>query len=163
MNKMALYVSLCIFMMSTAISLKAQLKLPGTQSAFTADMEKIVRDYPNHFKNIIGNLIVENPQSADYESKIVPAGAMDCSITRYSSGKKEINSWQALMFVSDDFNLAEKKFKSFYSQLNSLNVKFNDAVVYKYRADYVKPVENKRFFNIINITVFEGIFYKRNK
>ncbi len=130
-------------------SLQAQIKLPGTISNFALDMEKIVKDFPNGFKNILGELIVENPQSADYTSKIKPAGSLDCSITRYSSLSKEINSWQALLYVSTDFMQTERKFRSFYNQLNNLSVQFNDGQHYKFKGVYEKPTEEKRFFHTI--------------
>lgn len=137
-----------LFIFSTT-KLQAQLKLPGTTSAFASDMEKIVKDFPNSFKNIIGELILENPQSADYSSKIIPAGALDCNITRYSSAKKIVSSWQAIMFVSDDFGPAEKKFRSLYNQLNGLSVKFENGTSYKFQGDFEKPTENKRFFHVV--------------
>jgi hypothetical protein len=140
---------LVILFIFTATKSNAQLKIPGTTSAFASDMEKVVKDFPNNFKNIIGELILENPQSADYSSKIIPAGALDCNITRYSSAKKIVTSWQALMFVSDDFGPAEKKFRSMYNQLNGLSVKFENGTSYKFNGDYEKPTENKRFFNVV--------------
>ncbi len=152
-----------LFFLCAVSSLKAQLKLPGTSTAFASDMEKVVRDFPNQFKNIIGNLIIENPQSTDYESKIVPAGAINCNITRYSSNKKEISSWQALMFVSDDFIYAEKKFKSLYNQLNNLSVKFNDAQVYKFRGEYEKPTERKKFFHVVFNATTKDVYLKHLK
>lgn len=97
----------------------------------------------------MGDLIVENPQSADYTSKINPAGSLNCSITRYSSLNKEINSWQSLLFASNDFMQTERKFKSVYNQLNNLSVRFNDGQQYKFKGVYEKPTEDKRFFHVI--------------
>lgn len=142
----------CLILLFLALNfqfLQAQIKLSGTVSAFAVDMEKIVRDFPNGFKNIMGDLIVENPQSADYTSKIKPAGSLECSITRYSSLSKEISSWQALLFVSTEFLQIEKKFKSFYNQLNNLSVRFDDGRQCKFKGEYEKPTEEKRFFHVI--------------
>ena len=59
------------------------------QSAFTNQthtiLQKVINDYPNHFRNIKGEVLVENPQTTDYSSKVQIPGAITTVITRYSS------------------------------------------------------------------------------
>ena len=49
------------------------------QSAFTnqthSTLQRVINDYPNHFKNIRGKLIDENPQTTDYNSTIQIPGS----------------------------------------------------------------------------------------
>jgi len=40
------------------------LKLPVT-SPLPAEIKQLVADYPNHFYNILGDVIEKNPQSTD--------------------------------------------------------------------------------------------------
>jgi hypothetical protein len=42
---------------------------------FQAELSRVIGDYPNHFKNFLGELLLENPQSTDYRSQLKIAGA----------------------------------------------------------------------------------------
>jgi len=99
----------------------SQLKLSST-SSIASDVKRVIEDYPNHFANLIGDVIIQNPQSTDYRCNFKVAGAEECFVTRYASGKKPIVSWEALMLTTESFDDAKKKFKSLYSQLNNLAV-----------------------------------------
>lgn len=109
-----------------------------------ADIKKVIEDYPNHFKNIMGELIVQNPQSSDYQCNLQIKGAEECIITRYASTEKEIYSWQALLLTTENFEEAKKKFKTLYGQLNNLRVNSEQL-----KGDYEAPVEEKRFTSIL--------------
>ena len=39
-------------------------------------LEKVIRDYPNRFHNIRGEMITQNPQTAEYKSTITVPGAI---------------------------------------------------------------------------------------
>ena len=77
----------------------AQLKLPVINRV-TNDVKKVIEDYPNHFASLIGEMIVQNPQSTDYQCSFNANGAEQTTVTRYSS-KKEMYSWQALMLTTE--------------------------------------------------------------
>ena len=64
----------------------------------------------------MGELIIQNPQSADYQCNFKLSGAEESIITRYS-GKKNSVSWHALMLTTESFAEAKKKFSSLYNQL----------------------------------------------
>src|SRR5688572_17318119 len=101
-------------------SSEAQFKLnSGGNNGFVADFKKIIQDHPNHYKNTIGELIVQNPQSADYRCNFKIEGAEECYITKYSSDNEEICSWQALLLTTENFNEAKRKFRSVYDQFNN--------------------------------------------
>jgi len=56
-----------IFFLS-AFSLSAQV-IP-VKNALQTDIAKVINDYPNGFKNIIGDEIIENPQSKEFECRV---------------------------------------------------------------------------------------------
>jgi hypothetical protein len=120
----------------------AQLKLPFT--GIGPDVRKVIEDYPNHFNNLLGELIAQHPQSTDYECNFKIEGAIDISITQYSSAKNNVCSWQALMLSSESFEKSKQKFKGLYNQLNNLNTKAGHL-----KGNYTAPVEEKRFAGVI--------------
>jgi hypothetical protein len=126
-------------------SSEAQFKLnSGGNSGFIADFKKVIQDHSNHYQNIIGELIVQNPQSADYHCALKMEGAEECFITKYSSETEEIFSWQALMITTENFNEAKRKFRSLYDQFNNLVI-----VSSHLKGTYEAPVEEKRFTSIL--------------
>lgn len=127
---------------------QSQLKLPVT-NGIAPDIKKVIQDYPNHFSNLQGELIIQQAQSTDYECNFKVNGAEQASITQYTSTKKIISSWQALMLTTDDFEEAKKKFKSLFSQLNNLAVKMENTNTYHLKGKYEAPAEEKKFTSVI--------------
>ena len=136
-----------LFALTTSIN--AQLKLPGTNSNLASDIKKVIQDYPNRFANIQGELLIEHAQSADYACNFKINGAEQATVTVYSSKKHDISSWQALMLTTDDFEIAKKKFKSLYTQLNNLAINLPNAGVFQLRGHYETPVEEKKFTSTV--------------
>ena len=131
-----------IFFLSTSL-VDAQLKL-GSNTGFGADIKKVIDDYPSHFSNILGEMIIANPQSTDYQCNFKVNGAEECTITRYSGKKNLISSWQAVMLTTESFEDARKKFRSLYTQLNNLPLKGMSL-----HGDYETPVEEKKFCTVL--------------
>jgi hypothetical protein len=121
----------------------SQLKF-GAASEIADDVKKVIDDYPNHFDNILGELIIQNPQSADYQCNFKVDGAEECVITRYSGKKNIVSSWAALMLTTGNFSEAKRKFKSLYTQLNNLSVKSMHL-----KGVYEQPVEEKKFSSVL--------------
>lgn len=138
--KLPAFFTIILLSLNTAT---AQLKLNSTGS-ISSDIRKVIEDYPSHFANITGDLIVQNPQSADYRCNFNVSGAEECWITRYTTKKDQVNSWQAVMLTTESFEEAKKKFKSLYSQVNNLSVRS----MYL-RGDYEAPTEEKKFASVI--------------
>ena len=130
----------------SAQSLFAQI-IP-VKNNFQAGLTTVIRDYPNHFTNIIGELLVKNPQSEDYRSQINISGAEECIITKHSSGKKAVYSWQALMLKTDDHEAAAKKFKALFNSINNLIVAVGEAPLV-FKGSFVNPSEEKKFSSIV--------------
>ena len=124
----------------------AQLKLPVINGV-TNDVKKVVDDYPNHFANLIGEMIIQNPQSADYHCTFNANGAEQTTITRYSA-KKEMYSWQALMLTTESFDKAKQKFKSLFGQLNNLSIRLGHQVS-RLKGEYESPDEKKKFTTVL--------------
>lgn len=126
-----------------------QLKLPVTvTSQLATDVKTIIKDYPNNFHNLTGELLKEHPQSADYQCTAPVHGAEENFITRYSA-KKEQCSWQALMLTTESFEKARQKFKSLYNQLNNLSADAGGAAPVRFRGKYEQPLEEKKFASVI--------------
>jgi hypothetical protein len=124
------------------ISIDARVKLMSANTV-AADVKKIIDDYPNQFSNLMGDLVIENPQSADYQCNVKISGAEESIITRYS-GKRNFISWHAVMLTTESFNEAKKKFSSLYNQLNNLSIRSMHL-----KGIYESPVEEKKFASVI--------------
>jgi len=118
------------------------------KNALQTDMVKVISDYPNGYKNIIGEQIRENPQSVEFECLIKIKDAVNCKLIRYSSSVKEIYSWEAEMMKTDDFETASKKFRVIYNSLQHLTIKINGSTVV-FQGDYIKPSEAVKFTAIV--------------
>jgi hypothetical protein len=127
-------------------SLSAQV-LP-IKNALQTDMAKVISDYPNGYRNIIGEQITENPQSIEFECLVKVKDAIQCKLIRYSSSVKEIYSWEAEMIKTDDFETASKKFRAIYNSLQHLTVKINGSTAV-FQGDYIKPSEAIKFTTIV--------------
>jgi hypothetical protein len=127
-------------------SLSAQV-IP-IKNPFQTDIAKVISDYPNGFKNIIGDEIMQNPQSIEFECLVTVKDAIKCRLIKYSSSLKDIYSWEADMIKTDDFETASKKFKELYNSLQHLSVNINgNTAVFK--GDYIKPSEAIKFTTIV--------------
>src|SRR5258706_5301043 len=130
-----------IFLLSVN-STKSQINInPG--SSIATDVKKIIDDYPNHFENVRGEMIIQNPQSTEYQCSVKLNGAEESVITRYS-GKRNFISWHAVMLTTENFDEAKKKFNSLYNQLNNLCIKS-----IRLKGAYESPVEDKKFTSAI--------------
>jgi hypothetical protein len=119
-------------------------------------VEQVIRDYPNQFKNITGELITENPQSTDYRCTIKIDNTEESFITKYTATDKEIYSWQALVLTTENFEEAKRKFKSLFSELNNRLI---DAAYLK--GTYEAPAEEKKFTNVLfSFPTSDGNFKK---
>jgi len=143
--------ALVLFTISALIltASNAQINLPSSPNSIQPELEKVIQDYFNHFMNIKGEEIGQNPQSTEYHSSITIRGAEECSVTKYSSAKNEVWSWQAVMLTIDEFETAKKKFHSLYSQVNNLAVHVEDQLTCSFKGDYEMPTEAKKFTSVV--------------
>lgn len=122
----------------------SQLRIKKSSGDIATDLRKVIQDHSNQFQNIIGEAIVENPQSTGYRCNLEIEGAEECTITRYTSDEEPIYSWQALMLTTENFNVAKRKFKLLFDQFNNM------AIVSSYlKGTYEAPVEEKKFTSVL--------------
>jgi hypothetical protein len=118
------------------------------KNGLQTDIAKVISDYPNGYKNIIGEQIIENPQSIEFECLVSIKDAINCKLIKYSSNTKEIYSWEAEMIKTDDFEEASKKFRAIYNSLQHLSVNINGSTAV-FKGDYIKPTEAIKFTTIV--------------
>ena len=118
------------------------------KNALQTDIAKVISDYPNGYKNIIGEQIIENPQSKEFECLVTVKDAIKCKLIKYSSNIKDIYSWEAEMIKTDDFEEASKKFRVIYNSLQHLSVNMNGSTAV-FKGDYIKPTEAIKFITIV--------------
>lgn len=133
-----------------SFSSQAQFKPTSlsNNTSFKTDMQKVIDAYPQQFAALRGDVIETNPQTVEYASLVKPEGAEETSITRYSSNKKGVYTWQAVMLSTEDFEIAVKKYKTLFGQLKGMNIKY---VVDQYTlvGKYEAPDESKKFVSSI--------------
>lgn len=118
------------------------------KNALQTDIAKVISDYPNGFRNISGDQVVDNPQTTEFDSKISVKDAVKCRVIKYSSATKDIYSWEAEMLKTDDFEDASKKFKAIYNSLQHLSVNINGANAV-FKGEYIKPSESIKFTTVV--------------
>ncbi|HEX6847443.1 MAG TPA: hypothetical protein VF144_10705 [Chitinophagaceae bacterium] len=129
-----------------AFSLASQV-IP-TKNSLQTGIAKVISDYPNGFKNIMGDEIVDNPQTREYECLVTIKDAIKCKLIKYSSNAKDICSWEAEMMKTDDFEIVSKKFRTIYHSLQDLSVNINGSTIV-FKGDYIQPSEAIKFTTIV--------------
>ena len=130
-----------------SISVIAQLKLP-VATGFSADMKKVIEDYPSRFIHLMGEVKVQHEQSTEYECNLKVNGAEEATIIRYSSKRDGVVSWEAVMFTSDDFEDAKKKYKNYFNQLNNLGVTLGKDH-FKLKGVFEIPSDENKFNSVL--------------
>jgi hypothetical protein len=128
-----------------SLSSTAQLRVPGLSNPDVRQaLEKVISDYTSGFSTLKGDVLNNNPQSVEYASLLQFKSAERNSITEYS-GKTPVYSWQALMFSEEEFDVAEKKYKSLYKDLKGITLTLNRDYSYGLDGKYDVPSDSKKF------------------
>ena len=118
------------------------------KNSLQTDIVKVISDYPNGFKNISGEQIMDNPQTIEFENRVAVKESLKCRVFKYSSNTKEIYTWEAEMMRTEDFDEAAKKFRSIYNSLQHLSANINGTNAV-FKANYIKPTESIKFTTIV--------------
>ena len=122
------------------------------QSVFTnqtnAAIEKVIRDFPNQFRNIKGTVLVENKQSVNYQSNIQIPGALSCMVTQHHSSKESL-SWKAELFQFENFHEAKTKYQDLFGQIRNTIVKIEGEKPYILNGQYEIPAEQRRSQSVV--------------
>ena len=104
-------------------------------------LEKVIRDYPNRFHNIRGEMISQHAQVAEYKSTISVPGASYCSIWKYNVANNELYNWNCITFNSPNFMQARIRFKEVYDQIENTIIKIEGQKPFILNAQYRTPTE----------------------
>ncbi|MBS1566443.1 MAG: hypothetical protein JST39_18815, partial [Bacteroidetes bacterium] len=115
------------------------------EELFPKAMEAVVHDYPNNYRNICGELVLEQPGTDSYVSLVQLPGASECVVTRYHSVEDTTASWQAKMFHSEDFKEVSQHYKELYRQLKNCYLRLVDGSIVYLKAEWEAPTEEKSF------------------
>ena len=128
----------------------AQNKLPllKVSNTIKPDIEKVARDYYDHFYNIKGEKISETESTIEYQCKIIPQGSLESTITEIKS-LHNVYSWQAIMLNTDDYEKAIEKYKQIYRQLNGASFIMHDNKAWKFEGLYDTPDDDRSFASSI--------------
>ncbi|MBC7902073.1 MAG: hypothetical protein H7Y27_01560 [Gemmatimonadaceae bacterium] len=110
--------SILFFAMTLTVTLTNAQGVFSNQTNGT--LEKVIRDYPNNFKNLRGDLLVSNRNSSKYQSVLAVPGSVSNTITSLDEGSV---SWQSELFKSADFEQASSRFKELFGQIKNTIVK----------------------------------------
>jgi hypothetical protein len=124
----------------------AQTKTPlyKHSTSIKSYIEKVVRDYYDHFNNIIGDKLNETQSTVEYQSKVVPEGATASTILQIK-GLNNVYSWQAVMLKTDDYSKAIEKYQQIYIQLNGTKILMQDNKTWKFQGTYDEPDDKRAF------------------
>ncbi|MEO8413572.1 MAG: hypothetical protein ABI472_07920 [Ginsengibacter sp.] len=139
-----------ILLIAATQHLTAQNKLPALKISHTIqpDIEKVVKDYYDHFHNIMGEKIAESESTIEYHSNILPQGALESSITQIKS-LHNVYSWQATIMNTDEYEKAVEKYKQIYHQLNNANFNMDVHTTWKFKGLYDAPDDGRAFASSI--------------
>lgn len=134
----------------STLNVFAQNKIPllKVSNTIKPDIEKVASDYYDHFDNIRGAQTNETQNTIEYESKVLPKGALESSIIQIK-GLYNVYSWQAVMLNTDDFEQAVEKYKQIYHQLNGASFIMHDKRVWKFIGSYDIPDNSRSFASSI--------------
>jgi len=103
-------------------------------------LQKVIEDYPNKFRNIIGDKISVNQQETDYRSKIEVSGAMASIITQHN----DLYSWKSELFESSNFDHSRERFKEVFDNIKNTIVKIEGMSSVILNGKYEYPTEDKK-------------------
>lgn len=136
---LALLVGVC--MSAQGQFYKSLLPSPG----FTSALQKIVLDFRLDYKNVQGELLLQQGESESYTSLIKLPGAEDCVIYRFHSDDDSTSGWQALMYHGEDFNEAVRAYKNLFRMVRKSPITWIDRSAVHFIGEMEEPSEDLRF------------------
>lgn len=112
-------------------------------------LEKVVKDFPNRFHNIKGDVIVEQAQTVEYKSTVQVPGASSCVVTKHLISNGDSYSWSCTAFISRDFNVAKNKYKEIFDQIANTIIKVDGQKPFIISGQYRTPVEQRKLTAVV--------------
>ena len=138
-----------ITIMITCLSCQSLIAQGVFTNKTNAALEKVIQDYPNRFRNIKGEIIIENPQSTEYRSTIEIPGSTSTTVTRYNAKNDDIYSWSCILFEGEDFEQVKIKYREIFGQIKNSIIKAGGQKTFILNGHYEIPSEEKKFTSII--------------
>ncbi len=88
----------------------------GDVKAFEKALGKVVTAYPQSFKSIRGDIVMEDEEEVRYASLVELPGVNDCLISTSLNVEKKVK-WEAMIFSSADFTEAVALYKELHAKL----------------------------------------------
>ncbi|WP_315818931.1 hypothetical protein [Paraflavitalea speifideaquila] len=133
-----------IFLLLWFAACSASLQAQGVFSTkTTAALQKVIEDYPNHFKNIKGDRLSEHTRAVDYKSRVEIAGAVNCIVTQYTATPRDQYSWSCELARSAEFEQAKASFRELYNQISNTIIKIEGEKPFILNGKYEAPVGEK--------------------
>ena len=123
------------------------------QSVFTNHtnqaIEKVIRDYPNQFRNIQGSVLQEGQQATNYQSNIQIPGALSCVISKSNFSNRDAMSWKADLYESASFQEMKERYTGLYNQIRNSIIKIEGEKPYILNGQYEVPDQRKRAQSVV--------------
>jgi hypothetical protein len=127
----------------------AQLSLPvRVPNNLRPAVEKVLSTYSDHYSPIKGDTVSVSKTSIVYASKVKPESAENCTLTEYLNTDKYDYSWEAVLYNSEEFETAAKKYNTTCQQLKNMTMRTGGESC-KMEGEYEAPGETKNFYSTV--------------
>jgi hypothetical protein len=112
-------------------------------------LEKVIRDFPNRFRNIKGDLLVTRVKTTEYKSTVQVPGFPSCLVVHYaSSPNADAYSWNCTAVETKEFSLAKIRFKEIYDQIQNTIIKIDGEKPFIVSGQYRTPNEERKYCDV---------------
>jgi len=139
-------------------TLSATLSAQGVFSNKTQTVvEKVIRDYPNHFYNIKGELIgAASSKASRYKSTLEVPGSASSTIILVSASGAEGAGWTCTVLQTASFDEARDRYSEIYSQLSNSIVTAAGQKTFILSGQYESPAADKKENEVV-FTLLPGV------
>ncbi len=124
--------------------------IPGfkTTGTIRPAVEKVLESYDAHYQPIEGDTLDFTTSHIVFNSTVKPDDSIECTLTKNIEDNNYDYSWEAVMYKSENFKAASRKYTACCQQLK--DIIFNAAgETIKMEGDYVEPKGARSFFTTI--------------
>jgi hypothetical protein len=140
--------SILLYLVSVFFAFGAAAQSPFNNETNTA-LEKVIRDYPYHFRHIKDRVLNKKGATTEFASKITIPQALACVIIEQQNVNLSTTIWQADMYQSNDFSSAGNLFKQLFGQIKNTIVKLDNEKPIILNGSYEAPSEKNIPHSII--------------
>ncbi|GGB10293.1 hypothetical protein [Puia dinghuensis] len=119
-------------------------------------LEEVIRDYPNHFSDIKGELIGQASQTSCYKSTLELPGASSTTITLVAASGTQGSGWTCNVLRTADFDQAKARFSEIYNQLSNSIISAAGQRTFILSGQYETPTPDKKENEVV-LTLLPGV------